>query len=491
MLHISSLPSPYGIGDLGPGAYRFADFLVETKQSLWQILPLNPTSLVHGNSPYSSFSAYAGNPLFVSPDILLTDGLLSVRDIEGGPSFSDIDVDYKTVTEYKHNLLSKAYDRYKEGICQSYEFEHFCVENDYWLDDYAVFMAIRHKFFGAPWCDWPAELRDRHEDAICECIEQLRDRILMEKFLQYLFFKQWHSLKGYCNDRNIKIIGDLPIYVCYDSCDVWTNPSIFKLNGEKKPTVVSGVPPDYFSATGQLWGTPVYAWDALKESGYSWWIKRIEHNLKMFDTVRLDHFRGFVAYWEVPASEQTAINGRWVDAPVYDFFDTMLKHFPALPFIAEDLGVITPDVREVMTKYEFPGMKLLIFAFGGDMPTNPYIPHNITKNSVVYTGTHDNNTIRGWFSDEASPEDKQRLARYIGREIKEDEVHWEFMRYAMMSVASTAIIPMQDVLGLGEEGRMNTPSVCHGNWGWRLSPGQVTQSIKERLIEMTEIYGRA
>jgi 4-alpha-glucanotransferase len=491
LLHISSLPSPHGIGDLGPGAYAFADFLADTRQCLWQILPLNPTSTVHGNSPYSSFSAFAGNPLFTSPDLLARDGLIPWAEVEECPPFMANVVDYETVTEYKGMVLRKAYDRYLESGRESYEFERFCIENAYWLDDYALFVALKDHFNGAAWSDWPWELRDREEHAIRAWNEKLRERVLMEKFFQYLFFRQWHSLKDYCNDRNIKIIGDLPIYVCHDSCDVWANPSIFKLNGDKRPEFVSGVPPDYFSETGQLWGTPVYAWDVLKESGYSWWIKRMGHNMRLFDTLRLDHFRGFVAYWEVPAYERTAMKGRWVEAPVYDFFNTMLRHFPSLPFIAEDLGVITPDVREVMGFYEFPGMKLLIFAFGGETATNPYILHNIPRNSIIYTGTHDNNTIMGWFNMEATPEEKKRLFNYMGRELTEEEVHWEFVRYAMMSVANTAMIPMQDILGIGEEGRMNTPSLCEGNWRWRLVPEQLTPSLKERLTEMTELYGRA
>lgn len=491
LMHISSLPSPYGIGDLGPGAYAFADFLVETRQCLWQILPLNPTSTSHGNSPYSSFSAFAGNPLFISPDLLFTEDLISMSDLDELPSFPDDKVNYEAVTEHKNKILGRAFERYMENIGRDYEFERFCVENELWLDDYALFISLKDHFNGIAWCDWPEDIRDRCEDAVREWSERLKERILKEKFLQYLFFKQWHLLKNYCNERNIKIIGDLPIYVCYDSCDVWTNPCVFKLNGEKRPDFVSGVPPDYFSETGQLWGTPVYSWSALKEDGYTWWIKRIGHNLKLFDTLRLDHFRGFVAYWEVPAHETTAMNGRWVDAPVYDFFDTLVRHFPSLPFIAEDLGVITPDVREVMNTYEFPGMKLLIFAFGEDMPANPYIPHNITKNSVVYTGTHDNNTIKGWFSGEASHDDKIRVFKYMGKILDEERSHLDFIRHAMMSVANTSIIPMQDILGLGEEGRMNTPSVCDGNWRWRLRHKDITLSIKKELTEMTEIYGRA
>jgi len=312
----------------------------------------------------------------------------------------------------------------------------------------------------------------------------------MEKFLQYLFFKQWFSLKNYCNSKNIQIIGDVPIYVSFDSVDVWANPGIFKLDKKKMPTFIAGVPPDYFSKTGQLWENPVYRWDVLKETRYSWWVKRIEHNLRLFDVIRLDHFRGFVAYWEVPANEKTAINGKWIEVPAEDFFSTLLKHFPNLAIIAEDLGFITPDVIEVIDHFRFPGMKLLIFAFGDDFPKSSYLPHNHTKNCVVYTGTHDNNTVKGWWRREASPEDRKRLFKYIGREVEEGNIQWEFIRLAMMSVADMVIIPMQDILGLGEEARMNLPATAEGNWEWRLIPEQLTPSLAKRLSEMTEIYGR-
>lgn len=490
LLHISSLPSPDGIGDLGPGAYRFADFLEESRQKFWQILPLNPTSTVYGNSPYTTFSTFAGNPLFISLNTLIAEGLLSDSEIKGRPSYPGDTVDYEAVAQHKHRLLRTAFDGYRRKIGQDCEFERFCMENDSWLDDYALFMALKDRFNGAAWSEWPLELRDRDKDAIRDWREELRDGMLREKFLQHLFFKQWYSLKGYCNEKKIRIIGDLPIYVCHDSCDTWTNPSIFKLDGEKRPIFVSGVPPDYYSSTGQRWGTPVYAWDVLKGSGYSWWIRRIEHHLKLFDTLRLDHFRGFVAYWEIAASEETAVNGKWVEAPACDFFNTLSMRFASLPVIAEDLGIITPDVRELMDSFGFPGMKLLIFAFGEDMSSNPYIPHNITQNSVVYTGTHDNNTIRGWFTCDAGPEDKKRVFRYMGREAAEGDIHWEFIRWAMMSVSKTAIIQMQDILGLGEEARMNTPSTSEGNWRWRLAPERLTPSLINRLSEMTEIYGR-
>jgi 4-alpha-glucanotransferase len=323
-----------------------------------------------------------------------------------------------------------------------------------------------------------------------EMSEDLKDIILREKFLQYIFFNQWYSLRTYCDSINVKIFGDIPIYVNYDSADVWANPEIFNLDIERKPAFVSGVPPDYFSVTGQLWGHPVYKWDVLKKSGYAWWIKRIEHNLKLFDLFRLDHFRGFVGYWEVPADEKTAINGKWVKAPAEDFFKTVLKQFPHISIVAEDLGIITPDVKEVMKKFGFPGMKVLLFAFNGDPRTNPYTPHNHIKHCVLYTGTHDNNTIRGWFKRELDPEGKKRLYEYLGREVTDKTVHHEIIRLAMMSVADMVIIPMQDILGLGEKDRMNLPSTTSGNWEWRLTPEQITPSLVKRLSEMTMIYGR-
>lgn len=490
LLHITSLPSPYGIGDLGPWAYKFVDFLSETKQSFWQILPLNPTSGAFGNSPYSSPSAFAGNPLIISPDLLIEDGFLSKSDVEGAPSFPNERVDYNAVTEYKYRLLSIAYENYKKAG-KDYESERFFNENSYWLDDYVLFISLKELFNRVVWSDWPDDIRNRKEGTIKEWKEKLKDRILMRKFFQYIFFKQWLSLKAYCMGKNIRIIGDVPIYVNYDSSDVWTNPQIFKLDNNRRPTSVAGVPPDYFSKTGQLWGNPVYRWDVLREGGYSWWIKRIEHNLKLFDIIRLDHFRGFVAYWEVPAGEETALNGRWVEAPVEDFFRTLFKHFPSLPIIAEDLGLITPDVREIMNRLGFPGMKLLIFAFGDDFPNGAYLPHNYTRNCVVYTGTHDNSTVKGWFTKEARPEDRRRLFKYIGREINEENIHWEFIRLGMMSVANMVIFPMQDILGLGEEAKMNLPATSHGNWQWRLMPTQITSSVLKELREMTGVYGRA
>ncbi|MEM3586054.1 MAG: 4-alpha-glucanotransferase [Candidatus Jordarchaeaceae archaeon] len=490
LLPILSVPSPYGIGDFGPGAYKFADFLAETKQSFWQILPLTPTDPALGNSPYNSSSAFAGNKLFISPDLLLKEGLLKREDVEPVPPFQKNKINYLEVIRYKEKIFDKTYEYFKKEGKNDPEYEKFCQENSNWLEDYALFIAAKTYFRGKVWNEWPQEIRDRQPKALKELEEKLHEIIEKEKFLQYLFFKQWFMLKNYCNHKHIQIIGDIPIYVHYDSADVWKNTTIFKLDEEKKPLFVAGVPPDYFSETGQLWGNPVYRWDTLKENGYTWWIQRIEHTLKLYDWVRIDHFRGFVKYWEIPAGEKTAINGKWVSGPGDDFFSVLLRRFTSLPIIAEDLGVITEDVRELMHRFNLPGMRVLLFAFSEDLPVNPYAPHNHIKNCIVYTGTHDNNTVRGWFENEATFEDKNRVFNYIGHKVSPSTVHWEFIRLAMMSVANIAIIPMQDILGLGQEARMNKPATTKGNYEWRLLQEQLTVPIKEKLLKMTEIYGR-
>lgn len=490
LLHITSLPSPHGVGDFGEAAYRFVDFLAETRQSLWQILPLNPTSTVYGNSPYSSNSAYAGNPNMINLDLLIPDGILSKSDMKDHPIFPNDMIDYNTVTVFKEKMLRIAYNNAHHTLEKNVEFEKFCNENAHWLEDYTLFITLKESFHGAAWHEWPEGLRHRKEDVVREWRKTQKDRILMEKFFQFLFFRQWFSLKKYCNAKNIQIIGDVPIYVTDDSADVWAKPEIFKLDDTSKPQFVAGVPPDYYSTTGQRWGNPVYNWDILRATGYSWWLRRIEYNLKLYDIVRLDHFRGFVSYWEIPASEKTAINGKWVDAPVKDFFNVLQRHFPSLPIIAEDLGTITPDVREIITLFGIPGMKVLIFAFGDDLPSNPYIPHNYTHQCIVYTGTHDNNTVNGWFKKEASIEDKERIRKYLGREVTEGTIHREMIRLAMMSVANMVVIPMQDLLGLGEESRMNLPATSENNWRWRLLPDQITPALIHELTETTVIYGR-
>jgi len=490
LLHITSLPSPYGIGDMGGGARRFVDFLSASGQSYWQILPLNPTSTVYGNSPYSSFSAFAGNPLLISPEILDREGLFSPEELGGVPVFSDDSVDYEEVSSLKSRILSQIFEKKKADLESDALFVAFAAENSFWLEDYALFVALKEHFNGSLWVEWPEDVRYRRDDALNHYRHSLAERILKEKFLQFLFFRQWLDLRKYCNERQMQIIGDIPIYVNYDSADVWSHPDIFKLDHEKRPVFVAGVPPDYFSDTGQLWGNPVYDWDALKGQGYAWWIRRFEHNLKMFDVFRIDHFRGLVAYWEVAAGEETAINGKWVEAPVDDFFKTLFRHFPYLPVIAEDLGVITPDVREAMSQLGLPGMKLLIFAFGDNLPVHPYAPHNFVRNCVVYTGTHDNNTIKGWLRHEAGEEEKRRFFEYLGRKVSDDEAPWEMTRLLYMSVANVVIIPMQDILHLGEEARMNFPSRADGNWKWRLQPNALSVNLATDLYDLGKIYGR-
>ncbi len=490
LLHITSLPSPFGIGDMGPQAYGFAEFLTETGQQYWQILPLNPTDLLHGNSPYHSSSAFAFNPLLVSPELLVQDGLLGEGSIqEPEPGFPESHVDYARAAIRKEEILGRAYEAFQlQSEKQGYE--AFCRENAYWLDDYTVFLALKSQYGGRCWNEWPQDLRTRKPETLEWAKNEFHAFIAKAKWLQYIFFTQWVALKHHCNEKGIRIIGDIPIYVIYDSADVWAHPELFKLDEEMKPTVVAGVPPDYFSETGQYWGNPVYRWEVLKERGYDWWTDRIAHNIKLFDHVRIDHFRGFQAFWEIPASEENAVNGQWVDGPREDFFDHLTKTFPNLPVIAEDLGFITPDVWELMDRYHFPGMKVLLFAFGNDVATNPYAPHNHVKDCVVYTGTHDNNTVRGWFEQELTSEDRVRISSYIGRELESKDIHWELIRLAMMSVARSAIIPMQDILGLGEEGRMNRPATREGNWEWRLRSSQLTPEVSRKLQEMTEIYGR-
>jgi 4-alpha-glucanotransferase len=490
LLHFTSLPSPFGIGDFGPWAYRFADFLAETKQRYWQCLPLNPTDVEYGNSPYHSASAFACNPLLISPELLIQEGLLTEADLEIRPFFPLDRVDFDLVVSYKDRLLSMAYDRFKrEG--GSAEFRSFCYEQFSWLDDFALFVALKEEFKGRPWNEWPGNLRDREPEALLFAKERLSERIQKEKFLQYLFFKQWSSLRKYCTERGIKIIGDIPIYVVHDSADVWMHPNLFNLDHEKRPVTVAGVPPDYFSKTGQLWGNPVYRWEELKSTDYEWWIRRIAHNLKMLDLVRVDHFRGFMAYWEVPVTEKTAVNGRWTEAPGMDFFSRLSAIFPVLPIIAEDLGTITPDVWSTMEHFGFPGMKVLLFAFDESLPRNAYALHNHTKNAVVYIGTHDNNTAKAWFEKEAGEQDRARLSRYVGKDITVENIHRELIRMAMMSVAAVAILSMQDLLGLGEWARMNRPGQEKGNWKWRLLPEQLTAPLAQKLLGMTEIYGRS
>jgi 4-alpha-glucanotransferase len=488
-MHITSLPSPHGIGDLGPWAFRFADFLSETRQSFWQILPLNPTHPVSGDSPYSSTSVFAGNTLLISLEQMLRNKLLAKNDLTSLPDFPNDRVDFTTVRKYKENLFHRAYKRFRTTALYE-KFPVFCSEQSHWLDDYARFIALKEHFNHRPWHEWPPEIRDRNTSELRRMCKQLDDRIEQEKFLQYIFLRQWFSLKTYCNERNIQIIGDTPIYVSHDSADVWCDPGLFKLDDNKKPSVVSGVPPDYFSTTGQLWGNPVYRWDRLKEQGYTWWIRRFSRDFTLCDLVRIDHFRGYISYWEVPAHEKTAVNGTWVQAPAEDFFTTLIKRFPYFPVIAEDIGKITPDVREVLRRFEFPGIRPILFAFGENLPKHSCAPHNIGHSSVVYTGTHDLNTVKGWYRTEASARDKQRLYHYLGRKVSASNVHKALTQLAMMTVAHTVIVPLQDILGLDEKARMNLPASKDGNWQWRLLPELMTPDVVHDLRQWTELYGR-
>ncbi|MFB3925647.1 MAG: 4-alpha-glucanotransferase [Syntrophales bacterium] len=489
LLHITSLPSFYGIGDLGPQAFRFAEFLSGSGQSFWQILPLAPTN-PESHSPYNASSAFACNTLLISPEIMVRDGLLRRADLEDAPDFPDERVNFEMVWRFKQKLLQKAFNsrgRTENQYREAYRL--FCEENDYWLRDYALFSAVKRTITDRSWNTWPPSLKDRKR-AQERFSAELAQKIEQEKYFQFIFDMQWKRLKAYCNHLGIRIIGDMPYYVGYDSADVWANTRIFKLDVKKEPAFVGGVPPDCFSATGQLWGNPVYNWDRLKETGYAWWIKRIKRNLELFDYTRIDHFRGFVSYWEVPARQKSAIRGKWVNCPAVDFFNTLLKHFPCAPLIAEDLGFITPDVREVMRKFNFPGMRVLLFAFGEDIATTPHAPHNHTKNVVVYTGTHDNNPIKGWFEQEASEQDKKRLFHYLGRRVALRDLHWALIRLAMMSPADSVIIPMQDLLGLGAGSRMNRPATLLGNWTWRLRSFHIRPKLMKKLLNVTRLYGR-
>jgi len=489
LLHISSLKTSFGIGDIGPGAFSFIDFLEKTKQAYWQILPLNPTNLISGNSPYSSASAFAINYLLISPELLVNDGLIQEDDLK---IFKGIDlnkVDYHAVTKVKSDLFEKAFEKFIADVSNN-DFEKFCQENSSWLDDYADFIVFKSHFEQKCWVHWPVEIRDREPQAIKSLREAKADRVLKEKFLQYIFHKQWYSLKEYANKKNIEIIGDIPIYVTYDSVDVWTHPEIFKLDQNKELEFLAGVPPDYFSDTGQLWGNPVYNWDKLKELDYVWWMQRIEHNLKLFDLVRIDHFRGFVDFWQVPAGQDTAMNGHWVNAPTRDFFAKIIAKFPDLPILAEDLGIITDEVRQTMKDFSFPGMKILLFAFYEDLDRHPYLPHNYIENCAAYTGTHDNNTLRGWFENDLSEGDKQKLSQYIQADSYRSDLNWILIKMLMDSRANLIIIPVQDILNLGQEHRMNIPGKAHGNWQWQISKGQITEDIAAKLRDISVSSGR-
>lgn len=497
LLHPTSLPSEFGIGDLGRTAYEFVDFLVAAKQTYWQVLPLGPTGF--GDSPYQCFSAFAGNTLLISPEVLVEEELLTADEIADRPDFPEGRVDFGAVIEWKTSLLEKAYQRFRltTSVNLRGSFESFTQVVAEWLDDYALFRAIKKTQDQKSWQQWDEELKLRDEAAILRAHEELLEEVQAQKFYQFLFFKQWTRLKSYANGKGIRIVGDVPIFISLDSADVWRNPQEFKLNRDGSPKVVAGVPPDYFSKTGQLWGNPIYNWDAMREDGFKWWISRVKFTLRTVDILRIDHFRGFAASWEVPGGDKTAENGRWVNVPGKELFLTLRRELGRLPILAEDLGVITPDVEELRDGFGFPGMRILQFAFGGDT-ANHDLPHNYINNCVVYTGTHDNDTTVGWYNSQAgagSTRDEDEITRehdFCLRYLNSDgsEIHWDFIRAVLASVANTAIVPVQDLLGLGTEARMNLPASESGNWFWRLRDGELNEAICERLGGLTETYGR-
>ncbi|MCI0498770.1 MAG: 4-alpha-glucanotransferase [Planctomycetales bacterium] len=486
LLHITSLPSRFGIGDLGPAAYEFADFLRSTDQRYWQVLPLNPPAPEISQSPYDCISAFAGNPLLISPQLLAQQGLLTASEIKDHPALPKDHVNFKNVITYKTKLHNTAFERFKAKPVKT-DFLKFCLENSYWLDNYAVFVSLQNHFRTGNWSNWPEKFRDTAKINPASFSPGLLNAIEKEKFLQYQFYRQWLLLKTYCGKRGIKIIGDMPIYVSYRSADVWSNPQYFKLNKAKRPRVVSGTPPDAFTKTGQMWNHPIYDWQMLQKRGYQWWLERLKHNLQLFDVVRIDHFRGFVAYWQILAQHKTAAAGRWVRAAGKHFFSTVIKTVPDIPLIAEDLGFITPAVRTLINKYHFPCMRILQFGFSKIPATNEHYIENHAKNSVVYTGTHDNNPLKAWFEDEISPQQKERIFKYLGRKVSPDKITWELVRLAMSSPAKLAITPMQDILGLGSESRMNTPGTnAKFNWTWRLKSNLITPAIKSALKKLTK-----
>jgi 4-alpha-glucanotransferase len=494
LLHPTSLASPLGIGDLGPEARRFIDFLAAGGQKLWQVLPLGPTG--YGESPYQCFSPWAGNPLLISLELLVEKGWLDASALADAPEFPEEQVDFQRLIPWKTGLLESAARRFSDQ--RDIGFEAFYAANQRWLDDFALFMALKAQHHGVAWTHWEPGARDRDPKALAQWSERLSAAIATQTFLQFLFFEQWRELREYARARGVRIMGDLPIYVSHDSADVWVNRQYFQLDTQGNPTVVAGVPPDYFSQTGQLWGNPIYRWDALARDGYRWWLDRFRATLEMVDMIRLDHFRGFEAYWEVPASEPTAVNGRWVDGPGAALFRAARAELGELPLVAENLGVITPEVEAIREEFGFPGMAILQFAFGTDPQAPTFRPHNYPREVVAYTGTHDCDTTVGWWSSEGrgestrSGEDIRRerdfAMRYLNTNGK--EIHWTFIRALEASVADTVLIPMQDVLGLGTEARMNQPATLDSNWRWRYRPGALKPEFAKRLTELVQLYER-
>ena len=489
LLHLTSLPSRFGIGDLGNEAYRFVDFLAHNCQRVWQILPLGPT--MEGNSPYSSYSALAGNPLLISLEKLQEAGLLSDRDLNSLPEFPVGKVDYDLVIQSKFPLLKVANENFKtKGSLTQQEFQEFCTSQAYWLDDYALFMAVKQEHNGTHWNQWQEEIAYRKPEALEEWGHRLSDTIHYHKFLQFQFFAQWKKLKEYANERSISIFGDISFYVAHDSVDVWANPNIFCLDGEGEAELMAGVPPDYFSATGQLWHNPVYDWEELEKTNFQWWIQRVKKTLDYVDLFRIDHFRGFQAFWAVKKGELTAENGKWIEAPGEAFFSLLNQELGELPIVAEDLGTVTPKVEALRDRFNFPGMKILQFAFDAKGGEPRFLPYNYdTRNCIVYTGTHDNDTTVGWL-DKRSPEESTKIIDYLGCICPTEDIHWSLIGLAMSSIANFAIFPLQDLLGLGSEAKMNTPGAKEGNWSWRYQSKALKSQSCDRFKHLTYTYGR-
>ena len=498
LLHISSLPDRYGIGNLGEPAHKFAEFLQASGQSLWQVLPVGPPG--YGNSPYSSLSAFAGNPLFINLERLVEEGYLKTEDLITTQTFPTNKIDYQAVADFKIPLLKKAATQFVNTAspAEKAQFELFCQENREWLVPYAIFMSLKETYGQKAWYTWNREVRLLNQSDLTAWVNRYKTSVHQHFFLQYIFFKQWEQMKDFCNNRGIMLMGDLPIFVALDSAEVWAHQEIFDLDENGRPNTVAGVPPDYFSQTGQLWGNPLYRWNIIRDQGYSWWIKRMRMAFRLFDIVRLDHFRGFESFWAIPANARTAKEGQWNPGPGAELFTTLKKELGPLPVIAEDLGIITPEVEVLRDMFNFPGMRVLQFAWDKDPGKNIHLPHFHIKNCVVYTGTHDNTTTCGWFRGEdieyttqnksERQEQTKRALKYLGTDGR--EINWDFIRLAFSSVADTAIIPLQDVLGLGNESRMNTPGTTFGNWEWRLEPGELTDEITEHLRELTWLTGR-
>ncbi len=488
LLPISALPSKYGIGTFSKEAYAFVDFLCEAGQKLWQILPLGPTS--YGDSPYQSFSTFAGNPYYIDLEELTEWGYLTKKECEACDFGTEPSVvDYEKIYKNRFKLLKKAYKRAveKKGLSKDADYQEFLKEQQDWLPDYALFMALKEAHDGACFMEWEEELRLRKKDALKQCEKKYEVEVDFYCFLQYLFFSQWEKLKAYANEKGIEIVGDIPIYVAFDSADTWSNPGLFQLDEKGYPTAVAGCPPDAFSATGQLWGNPLYDWEYHKKTEYAWWMKRLSHCFALYDVVRVDHFRGFDAYWAVPYGDETAVGGKWKKGPGYDLFATMKKKLGDKNVIAEDLGFLTKSVLRLVKRCGYPGMKILQFAFDSKEESD-YLPHNYPQNCVVYTGTHDNDTTLNWYRT-LPKADRDFAKEYLQIPRGKKEVQWEFIRAALASVADTAIIPMQDYLGLGKEARFNTPSTLGGNWVWRMTDVE-NPILAKRIQTICKLYGR-